>query len=73
MGALRLNMGRHVCFSICKILIYVRFDLVSSTFFKTRGRRRLQRVEGHAKPEVRSLTVGYGVALVVHLFVCVFD
>jgi len=47
------------------LLIYVRYDLVSSTFLKTGGRKRLQRVGRHVELGVRSLAVGCGVALAV--------
>lgn len=40
------------------VLIYVRFDLVSSTFLKTGGRKKLQRVGKNMKPGVKSLKVG---------------
>lgn len=48
MGALRQREA------MC-VLIYVRFDLVSSTFFKTGGRRKLQSVGRHMMPELKSL------------------
>lgn len=64
-GAPRLKVGRQF------VLIEVRSDLVSSTFLKTGGKRKLQRVGRQVKPGAGNLRGRSGVALVMFsVYVC---